>query len=381
MPSLREVVDVLDSLYHPRWADEWDAVGTVAGDPAAEIRSVLFAVDPVRSVVEDAIARGVDLLVTHHPLWLNGVTSVSAGDPKGRVVHDLIRHGIALHTCHTNADSPPLGVSEAMAMCLDLREVRPLRADSEPGLDAWVVHVPLAASGLVAEAMHEAGAGRIGDYDRAVFGAPGVGSFRPLQGANPVIGQVGQVEHVDEARLDLVAERGLREQIRAALISSHPYEEPSYQVIELADGQSQRGSGRIGVLPYVATLGEFAEHVTASLPGHRSATRVAGHLDRPVRTVAVCGGSGDFLLPDAQAAGADVFVTSDLKHHRVSEHLEHLGACAVIDVPHWAAEWTWLPVAAAELERRLGGSVSTHVSRIVTDPWTAVVRPDPRSLP
>ena len=120
------------------------------------------------------------------------------------------------------------------------------------------------------------------------------------------------------------------------------------------------------------TLADFAQQVTERLPSHHSATRVAGERTRMITTVGLCGGSGDFLLPVADAAGADVYVTSDLKHHPVSEHLENPGACAVIDVPHWAAESTWLPVAAAALSARVAG-VDVRVSELVTDPWTAHV--------
>ncbi|EFQ83511.1 dinuclear metal center protein, YbgI family [Aeromicrobium marinum DSM 15272] len=379
MTTLRDVVAVLDGLYDPRWADDWDAVGTVTGDPDAQVSSILFAVDPVQAVVDEAVAAGVDLLVTHHPLWLKGVTSMAASTPKGRVVHDLIRHGIALHTCHTNADCPPLGVSEAMASALGLQDVRPLDPDPADPLDAWAVHVPVGDASAVAAAMHAAGAGKVGDYDQAVFGTTGIGSFRPLAGARPAIGTVGEIEHVEEARLELVAPRTVREAVREALRTAHPYEEVSYRLVETAAAPSDRGSGRIGVLPEPMELSAFAEHVTASLPAHRSATRVAGDPQRLVRTVALCGGSGDFLLGAAGAAGADVYVTSDLKHHVVSEHLETPGACAVVDVPHWAAEWTWLPVAAREVGARLGATVSTQVSTLVTDPWTASVRPDSRS--
>src|SRR5687768_10817400 len=131
MVTLRDVVTVLDGLYDPAWADDWDAVGTVAGDPDAAVTKVLLAVDPVAAVVDEAVAWGADLVVTHHPLWLKGVTSVATTSPKGRLVHTLITHGIALHTCHTNADCPPLGVSESMALALGLLDVRPLEPDTD----------------------------------------------------------------------------------------------------------------------------------------------------------------------------------------------------------------------------------------------------------
>ncbi|KAA1399828.1 Nif3-like dinuclear metal center hexameric protein [Aeromicrobium ginsengisoli] len=370
MPTLRDVVSVLDGLYDPRWADSWDAVGTVAGDPDAEITKVLFAVDPVQAVVDEAVAWGADLVVTHHPLWLKGVTSVAATSPKGRVVHTLISNGIALHTCHTNADSPVLGVSESMALALGLSDVRPLEADPAGPTDKWVVFVPETDADRVVAAMHAAGAGRMGDYDSAQFRSTGTGSFRPLEGADPAIGEVGTVEHVSEARIEMVAERRLRDDVRAALLSAHPYEEVAYDVLEPAAQATDRGSGRIGTLGSEMTLAAFAAHVSERLPAHHSATRVAGDPERSIRTVALCGGSGDFLLATADAAGADVYVTSDLRHHPVSEHLEKPGACAVVDVPHWAAEWTWLPVGSRALGERLPG-IETKVSTIVTDPWTS----------
>lgn len=370
MPRLREVIDVLDALYNPGWADGWDAVGTVLGDPDAEVRSVLFAVDPVQAVADEASDLGVDLVVTHHPLFLKPVTSVAATTPKGRVIHTLASRGIALHTCHTNADSPQLGVSESMALQLGLTGLEPLSRDTEAGMDSWTVYVPHEAADRVAAAMHEAGAGKLGNYDLAQFRTRGDGSFRPLDGANPSIGGVGEVEWVPETKLELIAPAGLRERIRAAMVAAHPYEEVAHTVTEHAPAAANRGSGRIGTLPEPMTLADFARHVQNRLPAHAGATRVAGDLDRVIETVAVCGGSGDFLLDTATAAGADVYVTSDLRHHPVSEHQEAAEACAVIDVPHWAAESTWLPVVARELADRMGGTVNTHVSEIATDPWS-----------
>lgn len=373
MPLLREVIDVLDELYPPRWAEEWDAVGTVAGDPRANVDSILFAVDPVQAVVDEAIDLGADLVVTHHPLLLKPIHSVAATSPKGRLLHRLISNQIALHTCHTNADSPALGVSESMGLAFGLTDLSPLEADEYPGPDKWTVFVPHTEAEKVANAMHGAGAGQLGDYDHAQFQSSGTGSFRPLEGAHPTIGSAGVVERVPETRIEMVASSSKREAVRAALIDAHPYEEVAYDVIGTAPRPSTRGSGRIGNLPSPLTLKEFAELVRDALPAHHGATRIAGDLARTISRVALCGGSGDFLLGQASSQLADVYVTSDLRHHPVSEHLENLDACAVIDVPHWAAESTWLPVAAREVSARLGGTVKTHVSTIVTDPWSATL--------
>ncbi|MBS2965299.1 Nif3-like dinuclear metal center hexameric protein [Actinocrinis puniceicyclus] len=298
MPTLADVVGILDAAYDPRWAEPWDAVGLVCGDPAAEVRKVLFAVDPVDAVVEEALAWGADLLVTHHPLLLRPVHGVAATTFKGRAVHRLIRNGVALLTAHTNADVATPGVSDALARALDLSVIGPIR--------------PAAASGP-------------GD------GATGSGS----------------------------------------------------------GSGSGRGLGRFGVLPEPEPLRLFAQRVALALPPTSAGVRVAGDPERTVRLVAVCGGAGDDreLLAAVRDAGADAYVTADLRHHPVSEALEEgefaaPGAGpALVDVSHWASEWPWLSDAAAMLTAALGqlcghdggpqrGTVEVRVSQLVTDPWT-----------
>jgi putative NIF3 family GTP cyclohydrolase 1 type 2 len=182
-----------------------------------------------------------------------------------------------------------------------------------------------------------------------------------------------------EVRVEAVVPRRLRGEVVAAMRAVHPYEEPAYDVHELAlaPGQtgpvSVRGHGRVGTLAEPMSLRDFAAYVDQRLPRTAHGVRVAGDPERVVQRVSVGAGSGESLLGDASRAGADVFVTSDLKHHRASEHLEEPGAPALVDVAHWAAEWTWLPVVQAEVDRATaerGYTVDTRVSTIVTDPWT-----------
>jgi dinuclear metal center YbgI/SA1388 family protein len=268
--TLAEVVAALEARYDPALAEPWDAVGLVCGDPAETVRSVLFAVDPTAAVVDEAVERGADLVVTHHPLLLTPVHGVPADDPKGRIVHRLIRAGIGLFVAHTNADrAAGVGVNDALAAALGLSGAVPLERSDVAGV----------------------------------------------------------------------------------------------------------GLGRVGSLPEPESLAAFAERVASTLPVTAGGVRVAGDPARSVRTVAVCGGSGGSLLPAATAAGADVLLTSDLKHHAVSEALEEDGP-ALVDVAHYASEWPWLPGAADLLGRDLGGRVAVAVSRVRTDPWTAHVGGD-----
>ena len=379
---LSEIVGLLDSWYDPRWAEPWDKVGLVCGDPAQEVRRILFAVDPVEAVVDEAVAYDADLLVVHHPLFLTPVSSVAATTAKGRVLHRLMQHGIALLTAHTNADVPVDGVNDSIARALGLEEVRVLEPTDGGGLDKLVVFAPVDAAEEVRTAITRAGAGAIGAYDSCTFTSAGKGRFRPLEGADPAIGGVGELEVVEEVRIESVYPRPLRRAVVEALRAAHPYEEPAFDLVELADvpggpvtgpgPEPTRGHGRVGTLGETVTLREFAAQVAGAFLPTAHGVRVAGDPDRPVRRVALAAGSGESLLGTAHRSGADVFLTSDLKHHRASEHLED-GGPALVDIAHWAAEWSWLPIVAWKVHEAVaaaGDTVETHVSTTVTDPWT-----------
>ena len=381
---LADVAAAMEELFPARWAEEGDPVGLVVGDPAAEVRRVLFAIDPVQEVVAEAAASGADLIVTHHPLLFRAVHSVAASTPKGRVVHDLISNGIGLFVAHTNADSPPGGVSESLALALGLHEVRPLDPEPADPLDKIVTFVPADDTDAVVDALAAAGAGAIGRYDRCAFVSSGEGTFRPGEGASPAIGTVGRIEVVDERRVEMVLPRHRRQVVVSALRAAHPYEEPAFDVFELAAWGSGRGTGRVGRLADPMSLGDFADLVLDALPPTAVGARVSGDLETLVTTVGVVGGAGDFMLETARAAAVDVFVTSDLRHHPASEVREYVGAPALVDIPHWAAEWTWLPRAAEALTHRLadvGMDVACDVSRICTDPWNHRAPSDQRSTP
>jgi dinuclear metal center YbgI/SA1388 family protein len=374
-PTLADVVGVLEALYPPSLAAQWDAVGLVCGEPSAVVRRVLFAVDPVAAVVDEAERLGVDLLITHHPLYLNGTSSVAANSAKGRVIHRLIRGGIALQVAHTNADHARQGVSDALAAALGLTDLRPLDPFPARPLDKIVTFVPESDADRLLDALAAAGAGQLGDYSRCAWTVSGIGTFLPEVGARPSVGSVGSIARVDETRLEMVLPRACRSDVVAALRAAHPYEEPAFDVFELAAWPDDVGTGRVGVLSHSMSLAAFAAVVGSSLPATASGGRLAGDPDMVVRTVAVCGGAGDAYLRHATASGADVFVTADLRHHVVSEHLADDG-CAIVEMPHWATEWPWLPVAAAQLRAELarhGTTVSTEVSAIPTDPWSGRV--------
>lgn len=372
MPRLADVVAAVDRLYDPRLAESWDAVGLVCGDPDAEVDRVLFAVDPAVTVAREAIEWGAQLILTHHPLFLRPVHGVAATTPKGRMVHALISNGIGLHVAHTNADSAAAGVNDALAGSLGLTDLRPLAPRAAESHDKLVVFVPEPDADRVLDALAAAGAGTIGEYDRCAWTTLGQGTFRPSAEANPAIGRPGQIEVVTETRLEMVLPRRVRVDVVRALRAAHPYEEPAFDVIELADQPHGAGLGRIGTLAAPEPLGAFVRRVARALPATAGGVRAAGHPDAPIRTVAVCGGAGDSLLDDVRRVGVDAYVTADLRHHPAAEAVE-AGGPALVDAAHWATEWPWLTTAAERLTATLakqGTTVETRVSVTPTDPWT-----------
>ncbi len=379
MPTVAEIASWVEHEYPPALAESWDAVGLVCGQPEAPVSRILVTVDVTRAVVSEALAAGADFILAHHPLLLTPVHGVAATDANGRLIHQLIEGGCALMTAHTNADAGRGGVSDALAAALGLVEVRPLDRSPREPLDKIVVFVPAAAVSDVVDALAAAGAGSIGNYDRCAHVVEGKGTFRPLSGADPHIGAIGEVEAVSEHRVEMVAPRSRREAVVTALRAAHPYEEPAFDVVEMAQLASDLGIGRIGRLPRPTLLATFAEQVAAVLPATAQGVRVAGDLDGKVEIVAVCGGSGDSYLHLADARGADVYLTSDLKHHRVSDHRQ-ADRCAVIDVAHYASEFPWCGRVADALTASFnepGDTVSVTTSRVVTDPWDWQVRSSP----
>lgn len=372
--TVADVIATLDAAYPPALAESWDKVGLICGDPAAPVEKVAFALDCTMEVARRAVECKADMLVVHHPLLLRGVSSVAANTPKGRIVHHLITGGCALFAAHTNADSARPGVSDKLAELVGIVPGRPIAPVTLDGVDKWGVQVPAAHAAELKKALFAAGAGRIGNYAECAFEWPGTGGFTPLDGADPTDGTVGEHYSAPETRVEFVAPTSLRRTLIDALRAAHPYEEPAFDVVampETSDLSTATGLGRIGELPRPMTLREFTQQVADALPETAWGVRAAGDPERIVRTVAVSSGAGDGFLGDVAKLGVDVYVTSDLRHHPVDEHLA-AGGPAVVDTAHWASEFPWTQQAEGIVKRL---SVDTEILRIRTDPWTLSAHP------
>jgi dinuclear metal center YbgI/SA1388 family protein len=371
-PLISDVIAVMDQLYPSTTAMDWDVVGLAVGSPGVPVTKILFTVDVTSSIVAEAAVAGAELIIAHHPVLLRGISAVTDDHPKGRLVRELVRHDVSVFVAHTNADVAAGGVAWALADALQLIGTRPMVAASLRR-DKIITFVPIDHAEAVLDALATAGAGVLGDYDRSAFLSDGSGTFRPLAGSTPYLGTAGVIETVPERRIEMIMPRRVRSDVVQALLKAHPYQTPAYDVTELAETPDPDiGLGRIGTLPGELTVGGLADRVANVLPATAGGVRIGGDLDRVVRTVAVLPGSGDDLLETAHALGADAYVTSDLRHHRASEALAWPNAPALIDISHWAAEWTWLPVVERLVRTELaaaGLAVDTAISPLSTDPW------------
>ncbi len=378
--TVAEVVALLDDAYPPATAQSWDAVGLVCGDPQAPVRRVLLAVDPVPAVVTEAERMQADLLVVHHPLLLKGVHSVAADTAKGRVLHRLIRAGVALYVAHTNADAAPGGVNDALAGLLGLIDVHPLDPLPPDERFTLVSYVPPAQAEAVIDAAAAAGAGVLGDYTRCAWTGSGTGTFEAGAASNPTIGIAGERSQVPECKIELVVPAHRAGAVLEAVIAAHPYEEPAVQLLAQAavSHRANSGIGRVGRLESPCSLRDLAERIAQLLPPTAHGVRVSGDLDAQVSTVALCGGAGDSLFGEVRASGADVYLTADLRHHPASEARDFSGDGRpyLIDVSHWASEWPWLP-RCAELLAAGFADLDLHVSTLSSDPWNLVLPGSP----
>ena len=331
---VQDVVGLLNGLYPPVLAEEWDNVGLQVGDPAVAVSHVAVSLDPSPVAVEEAIGLGAEMLVCHHPLIFRPLKQVTTRDETGRLVCTAVRGGLAIMAAHTNLDRAHNGLNDWLAQALGLAESTPLETPSGL-LFKLVVFVPVEHKDMVAEAMFEAGAGQVGAYDRCSFSSAGIGTFRPSVGTNPFVGKVGEVESADEIRLELLVPKEALSRVVSRLIKAHPYEEVAYDLVPIANNRTDIGLGRIGRLSKVTLLDDLLLQIKTAL--QVETLRVAGAKGDKIKKVAVCGGSGASLLQAASRQGADLLVTGDVSYHDARK-AEELGL-TVVDAGHFATEY------------------------------------------
>ncbi|MDN3550741.1 Nif3-like dinuclear metal center hexameric protein [Mucilaginibacter aquaedulcis] len=322
----------LESLAPLVYQEDYDNSGLIVGNPEQEVSQALLSLDCTEAVVDEAIASGCQVIISHHPIVFKGLKRFNGKTYVERVVEKAIRNHIAIYAIHTNLDNIMGGVNQRICDTLGLKNTRIL-APKHNLLKKLVTFVPQSHANEVRDALFAAGAGNIGNYSETSFNTDGTGTFKGNEATIPHVGEPGKRHHENEVRMETVYPANLESKIIMALILAHPYEEVAYDLFNLTNQYQQVGSGMIGELELPQNEESFLFQLKDKMRTH--VIRHTALTRKPVKKVAVCGGAGGFLLKHAIAAGADFFVTADYKYH---EFFDAEGKIVIADIGHFESE-------------------------------------------
>jgi dinuclear metal center YbgI/SA1388 family protein len=362
--TVDQIIAVLNRLAPPRLAESWDNVGLQFGDRAWPVEKIWVALDPLPEVVAEACENEVDLLVTHHPLFFKSLKKIDCATPVGRIVSLAAAGRLAIFSAHTNLDSATGGVNDVLAGLLGLDDCLPLSPQPDARSCKLVVFVPPDHVDAVLKAVFARQAGRIGEYTKCSFRSDGTGTFFAGDSTSPVAGRRGMFNEVGEQRVEVVVTRDRLDAVVAAARQAHPYETMAYDVYPLEAGDSAAGLGRVGRLSSEQTLGDIAIRLKQAL--QLSAVKIVGNPAKTVDTAAVCSGSGSSLLPDAIAAGAQVYVSGDIGYHTARDAQQ--AGIGIIDIGHFSSEHPIVSSLAAAIRDALGEEgIQAGVAAVATE--------------
>jgi dinuclear metal center YbgI/SA1388 family protein len=361
MPTVQDLTRTLEAAAPLAYQESYDNAGLQCGNPQQEITGVLIALDCTPAVVDEAIRRGCNVVVAHHPLIFKPLKRLTGVNEVEQTLLKAIRHDVALYAAHTNLDNVRHGVNRKLADKLGLQNVRIL--DPKAGLLAKLVtYVPPTHTEAVLAALYAAGAGQVGQYSGCSFRTDGTGTFTPGAGTKPYLGEPGQPETTAEQRVEVLLPLHLQQAALRALRQAHPYEEVAYDIIPLANENQDVGSGMVGELPEALSPPAFRQRLKEAL-----GVPVVKHtdFDRPIKRVAICGGAGSFLIGKARAAGADAYVTGDLKYH---EYFQAEGQLLLCDVGHFESEQFTGEIFRDLLTDKFGSTFALFIAETYTNP-------------
>lgn len=332
MTVIKDITQYLEKMAPLSYQESYDNAGLIVGDPQTEVTGVLLTLDSTEAVVEEAIAKGCNLIVAHHPIVFKGLKKLNGRNYVERTVIKAIKNDIAIYAIHTNLDHVVGGVNWMIAERLGLQNVRILAPKSDTLLKL-VSFVPEEATQKVLDALYETGVGAIGNYDHCSFRVNGIGTFRPNEAAQPYIGSAQTDESVTENRIEVLFPAYMEGKVLNTLKKAHPYEEVAYYISALRNQNQEVGAGAVGELPKAMTGEEFLTHLKDSMG--LQMIRHTALVSDGIQKVAVCGGAGGFLLGDAIGANADAFITADYKYH---EFFDADGRILICDIGHYESE-------------------------------------------
>lgn len=359
--TIQHVVDVLENLAPPSYQENYDNAGLITGSYATACTGTICTLDCTEQVIDEAIQQGCNLVVAHHPIIFKGLKRINGKNYVERTIIKAIKNDIAIYAIHTNLDNLLAGVNGKIADRLGLQH-RQVLQPRENHLMKLYVYVPKKHVEKVRQAIFEAGGGKIGNYSECSFNLPGTGTFKAEEGTQPFAGKVGERHKEEEFKVEIIFPGYLRNKIVSAMQRVHPYEEVAYDIISLGNYFAEVGSGLIGELP-----DELSEQEVLQLIKSRFQLSVIRHtplLNRKVKKVALCGGAGSFLITTAKAAGADLFITADVKYH---EFFDADGKMVIADIGHWESEQFTTDLLFDVLKSNFT-TFAVHKSKVGTNP-------------
>ncbi|MCB9477994.1 MAG: Nif3-like dinuclear metal center hexameric protein [Deltaproteobacteria bacterium] len=371
MTTVADILKIVETIYPPDLAEEWDRIGLQLGDPGATVTGVATALESDLGTVRDAVARGANCLVAHHPLLFHPLKRVTPRDPIGAIVIEAIKHDVAIIAAHTNADWAEGGLNDFLAKQLGLLDVRPMTAKPEFQEVKLVTFIPHEHLEAVTDAMFAAGAGVIGDYAKCSYQVDGYGTFLPGEDADPFSGEKGKVAREAEVRVEVVVPEKKLPAVVDALRQAHPYEEPAYDVYPLKTNPRNAGVLRIGRLESEQTVGEVIARLKAALGVQH--LRAAGPDSGVVEHVAICTGGGAGFLSSLPKSPKTLFITGDVKYHDAVD-ATRLGI-PLIDAGHFASEIAFAELTAGKLRSHFahgGIDLPVHGLTVEKDPLRTV---------
>lgn len=344
--KLSAITDFLETIAPPAFQESYDNSGLITGHRDMDVTGVIVALDCIEAVVDEAIANRCNLIVAHHPIVFSGLKKINGKNYVERVIIKAIRNDIAIYAIHTNLDNVYAGVNAKIGEKLGLKNMKIL-APKSGLLRKLITFCPAANSEAVRAAMFGAGAGHIGNYDEVSFNSVGTGTYRGNEHSNPAIGEKGKKMSEPEDRIEVIYPVHLEKAVVSALLSVHPYEEVAYDLYSIENQWKTVGSGMIGELERPVPVMEFLGKVKTVM--RADVVRYTAMEGKMVSKVAVCGGSGSFLLPEAMGAGADVFVTADFKYH---QFFDGEGRIVIADIGHFESEQFTIELLADKLKQK-----------------------------
>jgi len=357
-----DITQAIENFAPLAYQESYDNSGLQIGNPNNEVKKVLLTLDVTEAVLEEALHHGCNMIVAHHPLIFSGLKRISGRNYVERIVQKAIKNDINIYAVHTNLDNVRNGVNAIIAGKLGLENTNILQPMSGT-LRKLYTYAPMDVAEKVRNALFAAGAGQIGNYSECSFNTDGTGSFKPSINAHPLIGKAGgATEWAKEVKIEVIFPKDRERQVLKALFETHPYDEVAYEIIALTNENQELGAGMIGTLPQPMTEEEFLIYLKKQMK--IGCIRYTQLLNKPIQKVAVCGGSGNFLLPQAIQSGADIFITGDFKYH---QFFDADGKIIIADIGHFESEQFTVELLERILTKKFP-NFATLLSTLSTNP-------------